>query len=646
MLRPAVFILAPALVAAGISLRAHAAEPGSQENDPSQRAGVAPAAGTTLLLAANDSSDYCIVISQSASPSERYAATELQRFLEQICGAHLPIRTDDVPLAEHEIILGDNVHLKAMGITVDFERLGDEGFVIRTAPPHLVIAGGPQRGTLYGVYAFLEEHLGCRWFTPTVSRIPHLPRLEVGDIDDEQKPSLEYREVFFFAARDGDWAARNRLNSSMARLTEEQGGKVTYYPFVHSFYTLIPPDQYFKSHPEWFSQVDGERTYVGRYKRAQLCLTNEEMIQQVLKTVKEWIVEHPEATIISISQNDGPGGWCECEKCAALEQQEGGVHSAPIIYFVNRIAEAIADEHPGIAVDTLAYGYSSQPPKNLKPLPNVIVRMTTGACCSHPIADEKCAENARLRDGIREWFQLTKRIYIWDYVVNFRQYLLPFPNLGVLGPNLRFFVSHGVRGVFEQGSGDVLDSDMGPLKAYLLAKLLWNPDCDVRKVRNEFLDVYYGPAAEPIGSYLDLLQREVEGDDYHRLHMSPFEPGIEAPYLTPEVLAASMRLFDEAERLVVSDPERLLRVRTARLSLDYVKVSLAARLNAFVGTGDEKRPIDEWYQESLNNFFTTAERAGIAHIRESSRPRSTMEEFRRQLEAGQQNREGKGAEIE
>jgi hypothetical protein len=598
-----------------------------------------------LSLSDNGASPYRIVIAREASPSERYAAEELQRFLEQITGARLPIATDDTPLGDHEIILGDNAHLRAAGGETDLAALGDEGYIIRTVPPHLIIAGGRLRGTMYGVYGFLEDHLGCRWFTPTLSHIPSMPSLELGPIEDRQVPALEYREVFYQTALEGEWAARNRLNSSNATLSEEQGGKIAYYPFVHTFFTLIPPEKYFKSHPEWFSLVDGQRTLVGRYKRTQLCLTNEEMIRQAIATVKEWIRDHPEATIFSVSQNDGPGGWCECDNCAALEAREGGVHSAPIIYFVNRIAEAVAAEHPKVGIDTLAYSYSSQAPKNLKPLPNVIIRLTTGACGSHPIGDEKCTENAGLRDRIRDWFRLTRRIYIWDYIVNFRQYLLPFPNLGTLGANLQFFVDHGVRGVFEQGSGDVLHSDMAPLKAYLVAKLLWNPRRDPQPIVEEFLQAYYGPAAEPIGAYLACLQEEVAGEDYRRYHMSPFQPSIDAGYLTPERLAEATRLFDEAERRVADDPELLLRVQVARLSIDYVKLSLASRLSALLSPG-ESPAVHDWFRGAMDEFFATARRGGVTHMRESSRSRSSMEEFRQDLEAGVRVAEGSGAEIE
>ena len=95
-------------------------------------------------------------------------------FLEQMSGAKLPIVSDQEPQGPKEIILGDNAHLRKLGLTIDFASLGKEGYVIRTVGEHLVIAGGPLRGDMYGVYGFLEDHLGCRWFAPGVSRIPEV----------------------------------------------------------------------------------------------------------------------------------------------------------------------------------------------------------------------------------------------------------------------------------------------------------------------------------------------------------------------------------------------------------------------------------------------------------------------------------------
>ena len=49
------------------------------------------ASGASLILTQNGKSAYSIVIAPGASPSERHGAEELQRFLEEISGARLPV---------------------------------------------------------------------------------------------------------------------------------------------------------------------------------------------------------------------------------------------------------------------------------------------------------------------------------------------------------------------------------------------------------------------------------------------------------------------------------------------------------------------------------------------------------------------------
>lgn len=58
------------------------------------------------------------------------------------------------------IILGLGAAAAALGVAPSPDQLGEQGYIIRTVPPHLVIAGTPAAGTLYGVYDFLEKHLG------------------------------------------------------------------------------------------------------------------------------------------------------------------------------------------------------------------------------------------------------------------------------------------------------------------------------------------------------------------------------------------------------------------------------------------------------------------------------------------------------
>src|SRR5208282_3754140 len=234
----------------------------------------ASAAAKPLELTRDGHSTYSIALSRDASLSEKRGSEELQRFLEEMSGAHLPIVTDAQEARGNLVLVGKSGFLDSLRLQIPFASLGAEGFAIKTAGSHLVIAGGRQRGTMYGVYTFLEK-LGCRWFATDVSRIPKQPTITVQPLDEIQKPAFEYRDPYFSEALDRDWAARNKMNGAHQRLDASTGGKVQYYPFVHSFYGLLPPEQYFKDHPEYFSLVDGRR----RGAEAQLCLTNPEVLR-------------------------------------------------------------------------------------------------------------------------------------------------------------------------------------------------------------------------------------------------------------------------------------------------------------------------------------------------------------------------------
>ena len=289
-----------------------------------------------LTIAEKGRSLYRIVIATNAIPSERYAAEELQRFLERVGGAKLPIVTDVEKLRSREIILGDNAHLRKLDARIDFASLKTDGFILRAHRNHLIIAGGRPRGTLNGVYTLLEERLGVRWFTPEVELAPKLERVTLPRLDETRIPALEYREVYWTEMmRDGDFAARHRLNGQHHRLQAKHGGPAAvYHPFVHSLDALVPPEL-FATHPEYFPLINGQR----KAGYVQRCLSNPGVAQLAVERVREWIHQHPDATIISVSQNDTINN-CQCDQCKALDEAEGSP-AASLLRFVNAVAEAI-----------------------------------------------------------------------------------------------------------------------------------------------------------------------------------------------------------------------------------------------------------------------------------------------------------------
>ena len=366
--------------------------------------------------------------------------------------------------------------------------------------------------------------------------------------------------------------ARNRMNSSSGRLDDKHGGKVSFAEgfFVHTFNRLVPPDKYFDKHPEYFSLAKGKR----QRKNSQLCCTNPDVIRICTEAIHEAMRAQPHATVFSVSQNDCDN-HCECPVCQQLARREGS-QMAPVLQLVNCVAEAVEKEFPDKIVETLAYQWTRQAPRRLRPRSNVVVRLCSIECCfSHPLATCDSPLNRAFRADIEEWAKVAPRLWVWDYTTDFAHYLLPFPNYWVLGPNVRFYVAHNVKGIFEEDTPDTADSELSALGGYLMAKSLWNPNYDENRAIGEFLEGYYGRAAGPIRAYLDLLHDRVVQQDIHvTIYVNTTHP-----HLTDDLLTKANQLWQQAEELVADQPEVLHRVRLSRMSPDYAILE-RARLQA------------------------------------------------------------------
>jgi hypothetical protein len=485
-------------------------------------------------------------------------------------GEELPVLSEREVTDRTPIVVGRSDLLSRLGISVDFAALGEEGIHIASKGPALALAGN-KRGVLYACYAFLEEYLGCRWLAADCAVIPESGTFDLPEVERRYVPPLEYRSTDYICARDADWAVRNRLNGQWSETDEARGGQVMYWGFVHTFDALVPPGEHFAAHPEYYSEIGGKR--VGP-DRSQLCLTDPEVLRIALSTVRGWIEEYPEATIFSVSQNDWYN-YCECERCTAVAEREGS-QMGPILHFANAVADGIRESHPDKLIDTLPYQYSRKPPAHVRPRPNVIVRLSNIECCFvHPL--ESDPYNASFRSDLEEWAKVADRLWVWDYVINYAHSILPFPNLYVLRPNINFFISNSVTGIYEEANYFSPGGELAELRAYVIAKTLWDPSYDTDRAIDEFVAGYYGPAATAIRDYIDLIHRQLQ--DRPEMHVRIYAPP-EIGYLTPEVLAQSAELFDRAEAAVDRDPVLLPRVAVARLPLIYAQMALGTHTRA------------------------------------------------------------------
>jgi hypothetical protein len=516
-----------------------------------------------LILVKNGASDYSIFISDKAIPSEKFAAKELQKYIYEISESILPI-TNEYQASGKHIILGFEGIPESVLQDVDVNSFGAEEYIIKTSGKDILIAGGNPKGTLYGVIDFLTDQLGCRWYTPDFKKIPKTKDIIINAISKRDKPAFEYREAFYKEAYDREWAVHNRLNPSMSMPPDSMGGGYKIYPFVHTFYQLVSPKIYYKKHPEYFAMVDGKR----KGHEAQLCLTNPKVVKIATETVYRWIKEQPDVRVLSVDQNDGYG-FCECKKCKTIDEAEGS-HSGSLLNFVNKIADTVAQTNPDIRIQTLAYVYSEIPPKNIKPGPNVTIRLCHYEYCSaHSL--EGCDSHKVFLERLKGWSEIADRITIWDYFTDFNHYLMPYPNFETFKHDVKFYADHNCIGLFAQGANVAQNGggEFSTLRAWVFAQLMWNPDQDAQALIDEFVTNVYGKAAPHIKTYIDLLHEKVKPDSvYFSIYAKPTDGG----YLTPEIVQESVNLFKQAEETATNDSALLKRVELAELPIIYTQL--------------------------------------------------------------------------
>jgi hypothetical protein len=577
--------------------RTNASEALSPLKCSEQKETIHPEVQIEYTLFSGGKSGYRIALDNKASESEIWSAKELQHWLKEISGIELPIAPIDQPFDGPQIILGYNdVIRQKTGAAAPADL--DESFRYCNVGEDILIFGGKKRGTMYGVMAFLENEFGCRWYTPTVSSIPKRDNKTFTLIDHSEAPGIRVRNDFYFEAFDSVWAARNRMNGTMS--SRQQPGGVEGYWEVHTFYPLVPPSEFFRKHPEYYSLINNKRTF----QEAQLCLSNPDVLKIVTERIKKRMRENPEYLIYDVSQNDW-GNPCQCSKCQNIVKQEGS-ESGIVIWFVNQVAEAIEKEFPDKYIGTLAYTYTRKPCKTIHPRKNVVVRLCSIECCfSHDI--KSCPRNQSFMEDLQGWSAIAPNMYIWDYVVYFQHYLMPYPNMYVLQPNIQTFRDNNAIGIMEQGAYQSRGGEFSELRSYLISRLLWNPNCDVENAINDFIYGYYGRAGRYIREYFDLLYgRITPGMHMHIDNSIHRQFSAEDSIFSGDFLEKANLIFDHAAK--VADNDAILhRVEMASIPILYLKCKLNPESARNDGTYKKFRKIAE--RENITHYAEWGEEA-------------------------------------
>ncbi|MCX7935304.1 MAG: DUF4838 domain-containing protein, partial [Planctomycetota bacterium] len=440
-----------------------------------------------------------------------------------------------------------------------------QAYRLKTEGQRLMIIAATHLGLHLGVYGFLEDHLGCRFYTfkrkglgyagRGFEIVPSRPTLALPAIDDLQEPAFGNRGIIFWPGS-YPWILQNR---GIGVPGDHVSGALA---AGHNFYHLVPPQDVkhgeetipglFAAHPEFYPLNEAgkrEPTWT-----MGLCGTNPDLPKflaaGIVREIKRRIAQSGGGAVdwtmpLPAAQGDGfTGCQCaECRKLVAAEQSE----AAPLILMLNRALEIVGQEYPQVRLITFAYFDTLDAPKTLKPHPNLWINVVSSSRSQNMAGDQvgPIAGNPANRDyarALQEWPKIApNRVTVWHWDT----YRPEWPSIFFVAPNVRYWRECGIYGVNPQFCG-------GPwvdLLAWLYLKLLWNPNADHESLVRQFCEDNYGKEAGAcVFDYLKLVHTSYV-ESLHipsAVRWSGWTPLLRLKYFPPSRLTRLTELMDKA----------------------------------------------------------------------------------------------------
>lgn len=470
--------------------------------------------------------DVVIVTGEKPTITEKFAAEELQKYLEKITGVSFEI-TDSKQLAQFSFLVGNSL--------VDDLGLQQDEYVIRSSANQVIVSGGGDRGTLYAVYDLLEK-LGCRWYYPDPAD-EIVPKLSIKDViekvnglDVTERPDFSVRMTRFLtydigkagdALADGvtgksladriDWLTKNRTNifqygidhgmSSYdlwsryrAVFPEMQKRGIVIGMGGHNMFLFISGAK-MKQHTNWQRMKDGKRVIDG-----QFCTRNDEAVTEYLRNCVAFLKANPEIKYFTPWPND-TGGWCECELCKDTPSVDR------FMEFGKRIHDVLKNEVPSVEFAHFAYGSHVTPPTKERPYDGMTITLCTWGRDFNKLFYEE-GTSKEFQDDFATWKGIVK-----EYNCKFILHEKYARHLGFgfhpmylknMKPELKWFKENGLDG-FEIPMG-AMGRRTKAFNFYMLAKLMWDVDSDEESIMRDYFEKVYGQYAQQMREIYQLVE--------------------------------------------------------------------------------------------------------------------------------------------
>ncbi|RAV18988.1 hypothetical protein DQG23_22840 [Paenibacillus contaminans] len=543
-----------------------------------------PAEIPSPLVVVEDDEARAVVIVAAAEeqPEERAAANTLIEYVGKSTGVSLPIVTEAELAAQGSlydsyarIYIGHGIPAANTDLYDSLDTLNGDGFIIRTSGQELYIIGPTSRGTKHGVYAFLERYVGVRWLLPGEDGedVPEHSDIALPVIDIREEPANLLRVLSPLTGNPADmnqpewrrktyeWRDRNLLQGPNAPVS-----------FHHNLSSLFPVEVYGASHPEFYP--NSKPPAPGVKYGWQPCFTAQGTVDAAVYGILNYFSANPGASSYSLGVNDA-GGYCEMDPSHPNypnRMNSIGLTDMSDIYYnwVNQVVEQVTAVYPDKWFGLLAYQEVMDPPSF--PLHPQVIPFITKDRLTWVDSEVRQAGH----DQTGQWQEKAAQLGWYDYLYG-AMFFVPrvYPHL--MADNYQYAAEHGIAAHYAEIYNNAGE---GP-KAWLSAKLQWNPYADVDTLLNEWYERAVGAAAAPdLAAYFELWERfwteRVPASDWFQASKNntymPLDDAFYLSMVTEEDMAESRRLLESVMAKAVTD-KQLARASAMMRSFEYYEAS-------------------------------------------------------------------------
>ena len=535
-----------------------------------------------------------VVVAAKAPRPVTFAAEELTNFLSRAFASAVPVVSSPSE-GKVSIVLGDNEWSRAAGI--DVARSPRDTFAVKTVGNRVFIVGRDEnltpikaleaceRATLLGVYAFLEDYIGCRFYFPGElgEIVPRLGLLKLPDIDRRTIPDFLIR-CYYNSGSDGRWfdpsvdeAQAKALNWLRIRASTIK------IPCCHGMNKIDLAVKYEKTHPEYFAlRKDGTRctNFTGYHssRKGYPCFSN----QGLKDVVVDWCVEQASkgAKFVDIMPNDALPP-CHCPDCQAAYAKSGeDCPMSELVWgYTKYVADKLKEKKIDVIVTQMAYTEYRRIPRGIDIPDNVRVMVAEAGPWS--LTNPTALKNEY--DEIRAWKTKSGNpIWIWTYPHKY--WSLAVPGLPSVAPKAwgEYYkpLKGDILGTFAESETDRWLYHY--LNYYVFTRVMWNADTDIDAVLNEHHRLMFGAAAEPMKAFYEALEYKWTHQLAGKMKNTPLGP-VTVPPTEPEIWeqiysrAETDRLSALLDKAAASVAEGSLEARRiALVRREYLDPAIAA----------------------------------------------------------------------